>query len=188
MSLAVRERTNEIGAMKAIGFTDGHIMTLILAESVTLSALAGFIGLGLAWTFGKFFAPTGGFLPVFYFAPTDIALGAALAIALGPDRRRHAGVNGHAAEDHRRSEEDIAMRSIKQAITVTLVSLYTIPQAPQLGRRRHRRHHGRRRRLRGGVVDRRRVQEGHDQRGQDRPRDRHAQRRRLGNVERPVRR
>jgi len=83
MSLAVRERTNEIGAMKAIGYTDGHIMTLILAESVMLSALAGFIGLGLAWTFGKFFAPTGGFLPVFYFAPTDIALGAALAIALG---------------------------------------------------------------------------------------------------------
>jgi putative ABC transport system permease protein len=83
MSLAVRERTNEIGAMKAIGYTDGHIMALILAESVTLSMLAGFMGLGLAWVFGKFFAPSGGFLPVFYFAPRDIALGAALAIALG---------------------------------------------------------------------------------------------------------
>jgi putative ABC transport system permease protein len=75
MSLAVRERTNEIGAMKAIGFTDGHILTLILAESVTLSAAAGFLG--------KFFAPSGGFLPVFYFPPRDMALGAAIAIALG---------------------------------------------------------------------------------------------------------
>jgi putative ABC transport system permease protein len=83
MSLAVRERTNEIGAMKAIGYTDGHIMALILAESVTLSAMGGFIGLGLAWAFGNFLAPGGGFLPVFYFAPRDIALGVGLAIALG---------------------------------------------------------------------------------------------------------
>lgn len=83
MSLAVRERTNEIGAMKAIGFTDGHIMTLILAESVLLSVMAGFIGLALAWLVSKFWAPSGGFLPVFYFATRDMVIGAALAIALG---------------------------------------------------------------------------------------------------------
>jgi putative ABC transport system permease protein len=83
MSLAVRERTNEIGAMKAIGYPDGLVLGLILAESVTLAAVAGFIGLGLAWVFGSFAAPTGGFLPVFYLPPADLALGAALAISLG---------------------------------------------------------------------------------------------------------
>ena len=83
MGLAVRERTNEIGAMKAMGFTDGLILTLTMAESVVLSALAGFMGLALAWAFGTFAAPTGAFLPVFFFAPRDIAIGAALAVLLG---------------------------------------------------------------------------------------------------------
>jgi putative ABC transport system permease protein len=83
MSLAVRERTSELGALKAMGFSDSLILSLVLAESVALSAVAGFIGLGLAWVFGSFFAPTGGFLPVFYFAPPDIALGASLAVLLG---------------------------------------------------------------------------------------------------------
>jgi len=83
MGLAVRERTNEIGAMKAMGFTDGLILTLTMAESVVLAALAGFMGLALAWAFGTFAAPTGAFLPVFFFAPRDIAIGAALAVLLG---------------------------------------------------------------------------------------------------------
>ena len=83
MSLAVRERTNEIGAMKAMGFSDGLIMTLTLAESVTLAALAGFVGLALAWAFGTFAAPTGAFLPVFFFAPRDMTIGAVLAVLLG---------------------------------------------------------------------------------------------------------
>jgi putative ABC transport system permease protein len=83
MSLAVRERTNEIGAMKAIGYTDGLVLTLILAESVTLAALGGIIGLGIAWAFSALFAPSGGFLPVFYMPPADFALGVALALTLG---------------------------------------------------------------------------------------------------------
>src|SRR4029453_851712 len=60
MSLAVRERTNEIGAMKAIGYSDTPVLALILAESVALSVLAGFIGLGIAWALGPLIAPTGG--------------------------------------------------------------------------------------------------------------------------------
>jgi putative ABC transport system permease protein len=83
MSLAVRERTNEIGALKAIGFTDGLVRTLVLAESLTLAVGAGIVGLGLAWLVSLAGDPTGGLLPVFALRPIDVAIGLGLAVALG---------------------------------------------------------------------------------------------------------
>jgi len=83
MSLAVTERTNEIGALKAMGFTDGLVLALVLAESLALSVVAGAIGLGLAWLLSQGGDPTGGFLPVFMFRPIDVGIGFALAVALG---------------------------------------------------------------------------------------------------------
>ena len=47
MSMAARERVTEIAVLKAIGFTSGTILTLMLIEFVTL----GFIG-GALGTFG----------------------------------------------------------------------------------------------------------------------------------------
>ena len=49
MSQAVRERTGELGVLKAIGFTNGQVLGLVLAESCLLSLLGGGLGLGLAW-------------------------------------------------------------------------------------------------------------------------------------------
>jgi len=83
MSLAVRERTNEIGALKAIGFTDGRILSLVLAESVSIALLAGGFGLGLAWLIGQGGDPTGGFLPIWLLRPGDMAVGLAIATAVG---------------------------------------------------------------------------------------------------------
>ena len=44
MSMAARERVTEIAVLKAIGFTSGTILTLMLVEFVTLAFLSGALG------------------------------------------------------------------------------------------------------------------------------------------------
>ncbi|MGM9515252.1 ABC transporter permease [Roseateles sp. DB2] len=48
MAQAVRERTSEIATLKAIGFRDGLVMLLIMAESLAILLLGGGIGMALA--------------------------------------------------------------------------------------------------------------------------------------------
>ncbi|MDP4185704.1 MAG: ABC transporter permease [Bacteroidota bacterium] len=48
MLVIVKERTQEIGVMRAIGATPRKIMSQIVAESVFLTTLAGFLGLAFA--------------------------------------------------------------------------------------------------------------------------------------------
>jgi len=48
MSIAVRERQQEIGVLKTLGFSSGLVMTLILSEALLLGALGGIVGLLLA--------------------------------------------------------------------------------------------------------------------------------------------
>ncbi|RIH65940.1 ABC transporter permease [Mariniphaga sediminis] len=47
MMVIIRERTQEIGIQRAIGATPGKVMLHIVAESVFLTVLAGYIGLAL---------------------------------------------------------------------------------------------------------------------------------------------
>jgi putative ABC transport system permease protein len=83
MSLAVRERTNEIGALKAIGFGDTQVLVLILVESMALSLLAGGLGLGIAWLLSLSGDPTGGMMPIWILRPEYIVLGFGLAAFVG---------------------------------------------------------------------------------------------------------
>lgn len=83
MSQAVRERIGELGVLKAIGFTNGQVLGLVLAESCLLTLLGGGLGLGLAWLATSRGDPTGGLLPLFHLPGRDVALGAALAVVLG---------------------------------------------------------------------------------------------------------
>jgi putative ABC transport system permease protein len=48
MMQAVRERTNELAVLKTLGFSDGSVLAMVLAESLLLLLLGGAIGLGLA--------------------------------------------------------------------------------------------------------------------------------------------
>lgn len=83
MAQAVRERTQELGVLKAVGFSDGKILALVLAESCTIAMIGGGIGLALAWVLIARGDPTKGALPVFFFPMPDLLLGIAFVILLG---------------------------------------------------------------------------------------------------------
>ena len=83
MSQAVRERIGELGVLKAIGFTNGQLLGLVLAESCLLSLLGGGLGLIGAWLITAGGDPTGGMMPLFHLPPSDLVVGVGLAIALG---------------------------------------------------------------------------------------------------------
>jgi putative ABC transport system permease protein len=83
MAQAVRERTGELGVLKAIGFTNGQIVSLVLAESCLLTVLGGTIGLGLAWLMISRGDPTSGLLPMFFLPTRDLLAGFGISIALG---------------------------------------------------------------------------------------------------------
>jgi putative ABC transport system permease protein len=84
MAQSVRERINELGVLKTLGFGDGRILSLVLLESCTIAILGGGLGLLIAWTFITIVGdPTGGLLPIFHFPPRDLILGWALVLVLG---------------------------------------------------------------------------------------------------------
>jgi putative ABC transport system permease protein len=65
MVQSVRERTNELAVLKTLGFADGLILTLVLAESLFITVVAGGLGLLAAWAIVQGGDPTGGLLPIF---------------------------------------------------------------------------------------------------------------------------
>jgi len=83
MAIAVRERAEELAVMRTIGFPAGLTAALVVAESVALALVGGGLGLGLVKGFTLLGDPTGGLLPIFYLAPTEIGLGLLLALAVG---------------------------------------------------------------------------------------------------------
>ncbi len=54
MLYTVRERTKEIGTLKAIGFSNGTVMGQFMLEGILLSVIAGFVGIAI----GTLAAPT----------------------------------------------------------------------------------------------------------------------------------
>jgi putative ABC transport system permease protein len=83
MAQSVRERTGELAVLKAVGFTNGQVLGLVLAEALTIAALGGFAGLALAWGLISLGDPTGGSMPVFYLPASDLVVGALFVVGLG---------------------------------------------------------------------------------------------------------
>jgi putative ABC transport system permease protein len=83
ISQSVRERTGELGLLKAIGFTNAQMLSLVLAESCLLAVLGGVVGLGVAWLLTSHGDPTGGMLPLYFFPARDVLAGLAMSVALG---------------------------------------------------------------------------------------------------------
>ena len=83
MAQSIRERTSELAVLKTLGYRNGLILTLVLAESLVIATAGGGVGLVLAWLVSRQGDPTGGLLPAFFFPPKDMILGVALVFGLG---------------------------------------------------------------------------------------------------------
>ncbi len=89
IAMGVRERTNEYGMMRAIGFRPGHIAGFVVAEAAFVGLLGGIIGLALGYSFVNF--GIGGFLeenmgayfPYFRVAPETAGMALGGAVVLG---------------------------------------------------------------------------------------------------------
>jgi len=83
MAQSVRERTEELGVLKAMGFTNAQVLRFVLAESCALAVVGGLAGLGIAWLLISQGDPTRGALPLFFFPKRDLVLGVFIVLALG---------------------------------------------------------------------------------------------------------
>jgi putative ABC transport system permease protein len=83
MAQAVRERTQEIAVLKALGFTHTGVLLLVLFEAMLIVGIGGFTGLALAWLLTTYGDPTNGALPVFFIPLADLALGVLIVLSMG---------------------------------------------------------------------------------------------------------
>lgn len=83
LAMSVRERTGELGVLKAFGFSDGRILALVLLESLFPAAVGGGTGIFLAKLFTLGGDPTNGMLPIFLLSWDKVFLGLMFAIAIG---------------------------------------------------------------------------------------------------------
>jgi putative ABC transport system permease protein len=84
MAQSIRERVPELAVLKTLGYTNGGVLALVIAESTLLTAVGGAIGLGLSTllvtTMGDALAS---FVPGITNSVQNIALGFAVAVLLG---------------------------------------------------------------------------------------------------------
>jgi putative ABC transport system permease protein len=84
LAMGLRERTSELGAMRAIGFLPRHVSQLAVIEGALLGVTGGILGVALApGVLGGFRAAMAKFgiaFPIFMHAPTAIAALAAAAV------------------------------------------------------------------------------------------------------------
>jgi putative ABC transport system permease protein len=81
MAISVRERTSELGVLKALGYSDLFVLGLVLAESLLIAGVGGGLGL-LAGYFITGTDITKGLI-LLYLPPSAIAAGAGAAFVTG---------------------------------------------------------------------------------------------------------
>jgi len=81
---SVRERTSEIGVLKTLGYTNGGVLGLVLAEAVLITVLGGVVGLaGAAWLGVQFEPVFRQYLPGFSLPTDAVVRGVAFMLGLG---------------------------------------------------------------------------------------------------------
>jgi putative ABC transport system permease protein len=84
MAISVRERTGELAVLKAIGFKDGSILILVLAEALTIALCGGILGLALAMlAIPVLSTALSGMLPNLILSKSMLAAGIGFALLVG---------------------------------------------------------------------------------------------------------
>jgi putative ABC transport system permease protein len=86
MAQSVRERTQELGVLKAIGFSNELVLGVVLGESLTITMLGGLLGLLAGWMIVTGLGEANfirQFFPVFFIPARDAIMGAGLTVVLG---------------------------------------------------------------------------------------------------------
>jgi putative ABC transport system permease protein len=88
IAMGVRERTNEYGVLKALGFSNSHVVMFIVVESLVIGVAGGLLGLLIGYPFienglGRFLEENmGAFFPFFRIDPRMSVLAMILAVLL----------------------------------------------------------------------------------------------------------
>ena len=84
MAISVRERTSELGVLKAIGVSDRSVLFLVLAESVSIAFFGGVLGLFVAWGLIPFVGGMlTGMLPPLLLSKVLLSFGLGIAVLVG---------------------------------------------------------------------------------------------------------
>lgn len=86
MAQSVRERTQELGVLKAVGFSNELVLGVVLGESLVITMLGGLAGLLFGWLMVAGLGQASfikQFFPIFFIPTRDLMVGAGLALALG---------------------------------------------------------------------------------------------------------
>jgi len=84
MLMSSRQRTHEVGILKALGYTDGAVGWLIMVESLTLSLIGGGLGVFLAVTLAELLRMgMGQYFPQYRVHPETAWLGLAITVGIG---------------------------------------------------------------------------------------------------------
>jgi putative ABC transport system permease protein len=88
IAMGVRERTNEYGVLRAIGFLPKHVAQFVLGEALVIGIVGGVVGLALGYPFvnlgvGRFLEENmGQMFPQFRVQPQIAVMAFALALGL----------------------------------------------------------------------------------------------------------
>ena len=86
MAQSVRERTQELGVLKAMGFSNGLVLGVVLSESLVITMVGGFVGLLFGWLMVSGLGQSSAirqFFPIFFVPTRDLLVGISLTLALG---------------------------------------------------------------------------------------------------------
>jgi putative ABC transport system permease protein len=84
MAQSIRERINEIGVLKTLGFSGSGVTMMIIGEAILVTAVGGYIGLALAALIGEAMGKgLAQFFPVLGMPPSTWIAGTGLIVILG---------------------------------------------------------------------------------------------------------